>query len=380
MSESLATGRPPRVWVLLDDRPGSTSQALGLARALGWPFEVKRLAFGPVAALHNRLLGASRRGLRPRAPGGLEPPWPDLVIAAGRRTAPVARWIRDRAGGRARLVQLGRKGGDAADLFDLVVTPSYARLPPHPRRLVVGAPLHGVSRELLAEARERFRTPLGALPAPRLALLVGGTSGQYKLGPRAARRVGREVARFAARIGASLMATTSRRSGRRSARALRASLPPGSFLHLWSADSRENPYLGLLAWADALVVTGDSESMLSEALATGRPVYVFELPTRWSFPVLRALRDAVERRARAAGGDGSPARGLARQCRRAIELGLVRPARDLADLHRDLARRGLASPFGSPGSLGPFDPADRPAEREMERVAARVRALVQGGR
>ncbi len=370
MSESRATARPPRVWVLVDDRPGSTSQSLGLAQALGWPFEVKELAFRPLAALHNRLLGASRGGVRARAAVGLEPPWPDLVIAAGRRTAPVARWIRDRAGGRTRLVHLGRKGGDAADLFDLVVTATYARLPPHPRRLVVSAPLHGVTPARLAEARERFGARLGALPAPRLALLVGGTSGQYPLGPRAARRLGGEVAGFASRIGASLMVTTSRRTGRRSARALRAALPAASFFHPWSTGGPENPYLGLLAWADALVVTGDSESMLAEALATGRPVYVFELPTRRSFRVLRALRDAVEWRARAAGEDGLPPARLARACRRAIELGWVRPARDLADLHRELVRRGLARPFGAPFEAGRRDPP-----REMEAVAARVRSL-----
>ena len=38
--------------------------------------------------------------------------------------------------------------------------------------------------------------------------------------------------------------------------------------------ARTNPYAGFLAWADAVVVTGDSVSMLSEALATAAPVYI----------------------------------------------------------------------------------------------------------
>jgi uncharacterized protein len=39
-------------------------------------------------------------------------------------------------------------------------------------------------------------------------------------------------------------------------------------------DAGPNPYRGFLAWADAVVVTGDSVSMVSEALATASPVFV----------------------------------------------------------------------------------------------------------
>ncbi len=42
----------------------------------------------------------------------------------------------------------------------------------------------------------------------------------------------------------------------------------------------ENPYFGLLACADAIVVTADSVSMVSEAVATAAPVLIAELPGR----------------------------------------------------------------------------------------------------
>ncbi|MBT5646243.1 MAG: hypothetical protein HOJ41_00140, partial [Rhodospirillaceae bacterium] len=41
--------------------------------------------------------------------------------------------------------------------------------------------------------------------------------------------------------------------------------------------SGDNPYFGLLGLADAIVVTADSVSMVSEACATGKPVHVIEL-------------------------------------------------------------------------------------------------------
>ena len=48
-----------RVWLLLDDRPGHVTQVVGLADALGWPYETKALRFTWLNRLSNRLLGAS---------------------------------------------------------------------------------------------------------------------------------------------------------------------------------------------------------------------------------------------------------------------------------------------------------------------------------
>jgi len=48
---------------------------------------------------------------------------------------------------------------------------------------------------------------------------------------------------------------------------------------MWNGRN-ENPYLGLLSLADAIVVTSDSVSMISEACFTGKPVYVEVLPDR----------------------------------------------------------------------------------------------------
>src|SRR5262249_38386683 len=48
---------------------------------------------------------------------------------------------------------------------------------------------------------------------------------------------------------------------------------------IWDG-SGENPYLGLLALADSILVTRDSVSMTSEAVFTGKPVHVIDLDGR----------------------------------------------------------------------------------------------------
>src|SRR3546814_20841201 len=61
----------PRIWLLLDDRPGHITQVVGLAEALGWPYETKALRFTPLNRLSNRLLGARRPSLDTARPTAL---------------------------------------------------------------------------------------------------------------------------------------------------------------------------------------------------------------------------------------------------------------------------------------------------------------------
>ena len=379
--ERLLANAPPRTWVLVDDRPGNTSQSIGLANALGWPYNVVQLAFRAHAVLHNRILGASRLGLSRALSAPLDPPWPDLVIAAGRRSAPVAQWIRAQNRGRTKLVQLGRKGGDAAHLFDLVVTPAYCQLLPHPNRIVTSKPLHTITSARLVTARKQFEERLARYDRPRVGVLVGGRSGQYDLLPRTAQKLGEDVVAFAREIGGSVLASTSRRVSARGTDAFCAALRDNDYVYRWS-DGGENPYLALLALSDILVVTGDSESMLAEATAVGCPVFIYDLPARRSFQLLRIFRDFVATRAvrdvPSDEGDDSPRRRdlLASMCRRMINLGLCRPTRDLGALHADLVRRGIADWFGSPGRFMSDLPIPNATAHELDDVAERVRKIV----
>ncbi len=76
-------------------------------------------------------------------------------------------------------------------------------------------------------------------------------------------------------LNASLMITASRRTGAENEKILRDTLK-GSGAFIWDGRG-DNPYIGMLAWADTILVTADSASMLSEACTTGKPVYMISL-------------------------------------------------------------------------------------------------------
>ncbi len=273
MTSSRQIPANPAVWVLLDDRAGNRSQVLGVAEALGLRFQVQELAYTPAAALPNFFVGASFAGLTASSRVNLVAPWPDLVIAAGRRTAPVARKIKKDSAGQAVLVQIMYPGDAGADEFDLIATPRHDSIGPRPNLIeVTGAP-HRVTPAKLAEAAGQWQGRFDHLPHPWIAVVVGGSSKRRTFSAEMARDMGRTVSAMAAKAGGSLLITTSRRTGEAEGPLFEEITVP-HFAFRWG-DAGDNPYFGFLALADAVVVTGDSASMASEACATPGPVYVY---------------------------------------------------------------------------------------------------------
>ncbi|CUW39913.1 putative nucleoside-diphosphate-sugar epimerase [Magnetospirillum sp. XM-1] len=293
------------IWVLADDRAGNVAQCLGVAEALGRPFTVKTIAYDRLARLPNALRGAGLTGITPESRAALCAPWPRLVIAAGRRTAPVARWIKRRSG--ARLVQIMDPGFPGRGDFDLIVSPAHDCPKPGGNVLeVLGAP-HRVTPERLAAEAEKWRPAFAHLPRPWVAVIVGGATKNRPFPVEMARTLGESVARLAAGQGGSLLLTTSRRTGAEQEAALAAGLPEPRWLHLFSQGG-DNPYFGFLALADSVVVTGDSVSMCCEACASAAPVFIWA-PEGWAAPKHARLHAQLYRAGLARPLDG--AAGLA---------------------------------------------------------------------
>jgi hypothetical protein len=247
----------PRIWVLTGGRKGDLDQMLALARATGWPFEVKRLSFrGPEIPVLSPLL-LKRRG------SALSPPWPDLTLSAEASTSVIAREIRRTSQGHARAVCLGRPAG-AARNFDLVITTPQYRIPAAPNVVELAMPLAAVAA----------RT--GETPDGPVALLVGGPAFPDLLDATAAAKLAADALAHATRRGKVLSVLTSPRTPAEAARVLEEAIRPPHRISLFGKG--ENRYASVLGDSAEIVVTSDSVSMLSDALAAGKPVSVYTLP------------------------------------------------------------------------------------------------------
>ncbi len=260
-------------WVVSDGKAGMESQCLGVAETLGATPLVKRIQVRPPWRwLPPGLWPAPLAALSP-AGDALAPPWPDLLIASGRLAVAPAFAVRRASAGRTFCVQLQDPTVDAAK-FDLVVTPGHDRLSGPNVISTLGA-THRVTATKLAAAAQDGPPCLARLPRPLVAVLLGGDNRAYRFTETAAESLGRDLARLARAEGAGLAVTPSPRTSPLVLATIRRCLE-GLPAVIWDGTG-ENPYFAFLAHADALVVSGDSVNMVSEAAATGKPVFVAEL-------------------------------------------------------------------------------------------------------
>jgi hypothetical protein len=302
-------------WILSEGYAGLQAQALGLAEAAGlrpelrvlaprapWKWVAASLWPAPLAAVHDVI----------RAP------LPELVIGCGGVAAAVGAALR--RGGR-RVVQVQHPRMDPRR-FDVVVVNRHDELT-GPNVVVTRTALHRVTPARLAEAGEQWSTQFAHLKRPLVAVLVGGSNGRFRLDASVARDLGAQLASMMQRDGVGVAVTPSRRTDPAVTRVLSEALMPlGGYV--WDG-SGDNPYFGMLALADAIVVTIDSVSMVSEAVATPAPVMLATLPGR-------SRRNSLFI-------DGMLAEGRVREFAGRLEVWPVEPLDDTAEAAAEMCRR-----------------------------------------
>lgn len=254
------------VWILSDGKKGHENQSLGVAEALGVESpKILTLKKRPLSGFLSYVyptLGVSN------LPQG---PFPDLVIATGNLTAPITQYIKLQSPETV-VVQMMR-GRKPYDVYDALIVPHYDGVKAAANVLTtVGAP-NRITQEKLTEAHDKWKVTFSHLKEKRLAVLIGGDSSRYTFDETQAQQFADEVLTLAERGDYSIMATASRRTGLEEYELLKKAFE-GEQNFFWD-DEGENPYFGMLSHADAIVVTAESISMVSEACTTGKPVYVF---------------------------------------------------------------------------------------------------------
>ncbi len=272
-------------WALSDGRRGMENQALGLAEAVAADGGIEVLVktaslMGLPARLPERLLASGFANplahLTPRS-APLEAPWPDLLIGCGRTSVGLSIAIR-RAAHRAdkKIVTVQTQDPRvSAKCFDLVIPPFHDELRGPNVLPILGAP-HRVSATRLEQEIEPWRASVAHLPKPLAAVLIGGTSRAYQMTAEATHALCDQLLALGKSSGCGFAVTASRRTGAANAAILQSRLR-GERIWYWGG-AGENPYFGMLALADHILVTSDSTNMVTEAASTGKPVHVIHLP------------------------------------------------------------------------------------------------------
>lgn len=252
-------------WILADHgKIGTYSQCLGIAQALGvTPIFKSMKARLPWRVLPPQLwVGA----IHSQSPGHdpLTPPWPDLLIAAGRASTAPALAIQKRNKNCFTIVL--QKPYIHPRHFGCIIVPYHDHLKGPNVISILGA-LHRLSElEIKVAAQKYPPPPNGSITT----LLLGGDNRHYRYQESDMRA----LAQALKKIGGHCFITPSRRTSPELLQMLKSFLK--DFSHeIWDGTG-ENPYLAYLGLADRIIVTQDSVAMASEACFTGKPVYIWE--------------------------------------------------------------------------------------------------------
>jgi len=279
-------GANSQIWVVSDGTAGMRLQAIALGDALVganitnqtsladiiitpscWLRHLPRLVPFLPKALLSSLLGSIATRLNQDKPA--------VIITCGRRMAGTSIALNhlskaNGAGTRTIHIQDPRL---APHYFDILIVPQHdpAR---GPNVLTSMASLNRLDKSKIADAANQLGDKWTGLPAPRVAVLLGGANRRYGISAIMAKDMAKRLADFATKTGASLALIPSRRTPANLVAHLTAALGPLPYAVMDQAEN--NPYPGILGLVDAVIVTSDSVNMISEATVTGLPILIAE--------------------------------------------------------------------------------------------------------
>lgn len=261
------------VWALLDDRMGNTNQTLGLAEALGYPYQEKQINYTCAILLPNVLKLGLLSGIDAASKDLLSPPWPDVVIAAGRRLAGVARYIKSQSPD-VSLIHIMWPDSNV-ELFDAIMLPKHDIRPAHENVIPIIGALNRINKPMLTAGKTAWQSTFEPYSQPRIGVLLGGDTKKGIFTKTHGREFAEQINRLLAQTPhASLLISSSRRTSETAQNAFLETLSIPYYFYDYRKEG-ENPIRGIMGCSDGFIASADSVSMVSEVCATGKPVYLY---------------------------------------------------------------------------------------------------------
>jgi len=260
-----------KIWGVSSGSKGNNVQLESIARALSenvtffhanlsFPWN----AFAPYKLAEFGVAGDER----------FNPPFPDMVIACGRRAVPVARFLKRRSAGKCFTVFL-QNPIIHPKAFDFVWAPAHDVVTGDNVMTTILGP-HGLTRESLKSEAESWYDRLASsdVKGKCVGVLIGGPNKFYDFDRAEMQNLAANLLSLAQQ-GHRLIISLSSRSRDDYADILKKTLADHDY-YLWHGEG-DNPYKAILGLADQLIVTGDSVNMVGEACFPGVPVQVYFL-------------------------------------------------------------------------------------------------------
>jgi mitochondrial fission protein ELM1 len=267
------------VWILADDRAGTSSQSIGLAETLGLPYKIINLQYSFFINFPNCFFSSCgiRLSKKNRDEFRNLTEFPKIIITAGRRAATAALFLKKLSKNKSKTIQI-MNPNLSFHKFDLVILPKHDGFNEKDfSNLIttIGA-LNRVSENKILQESQKFADEFSSITKPKIALLLGGSSKSTKFSEASAIKLAKISSKITKNMNATLLVLNSRRTEQFLTDAVKSSLDCDFRFFDWQEIQDKNPYFAILQYADFFIITGDSVSMTSECCFLGKPTYIFD--------------------------------------------------------------------------------------------------------
>ena len=275
-------------WCITDGAAGNISQVKGLASAMKLDFQLKEVKlrfpwkFLPVGYFPT--FGLAIKDLDNLKDDVI----PSYIITAGRKSIYSSLYLKNKFKNKVKTIHI-QDPKINPKLFDCVVAPEHDSIS---GQNVIKSKLaiNHINDQLLFSEAKKFQEKLSFLKKPIVTVILGGKNKNYYFDKSHLSELEKKIDVINNMNSISLVFLFSRRTDNFIKDFI---IKKYSHKHTVWTDQKNNPYLALLHLSSCIICTGDSVSMISEALNSGKSVYVFRLKSKKKYNRIEKFNDKL---------------------------------------------------------------------------------------
>jgi hypothetical protein len=268
-----------KILILADERVGTYSQAVALAKESGINYEIIFLEYNYLKIIPNLFFSQSLLRLKKNSIKKLQALnyIPKYIISAGRKSAPIAIFLKKNYNFLPKIIQIMRPEINF-NKFDFVIVPEHDEpKSPYPKNLIltIGA-LTKIEKNVAEKTHQEFLNKLQNLPKPIIALLIGGSSKKTKFSLKSAEELINQALLIKNNMNATLIIVNSRRTDFEINNFIKKITEKNCVFCDYNEVKNNNPFNLIINFADFFIISGDSVSMISDCCSTGKSVFIYD--------------------------------------------------------------------------------------------------------
>ena len=258
-------------WCVTDGSAGMNSQVKGLAEALSVQYELKSIELKfPWNVFPVGILPIFSGIFKNIVSFDLFKP-PNIVITCGRQSVYFSLFLKKKLGKKIFNIHIQNPKTDSRK-FDLILAPSHDNLK-HSNVINTDLAINHINSKLIKENIEMYKKDFLNIEQPICSVLIGGSSRNYIFNNKTVEDLTFKLKNLESNNKIKIIILSSRRTDQFIVNYLNNEF--GDAHIIWN--EKYNPYIAILGLSKFIICTSDSVSMISEAIYSKKPVYIYRL-------------------------------------------------------------------------------------------------------